>query len=272
MTSTILSRMAEVEAAGGRAVAVTVVRATGSTPRAPGARMLVFADGSIEGTIGGGRIEAQAITEALEVLASERPRFTEHALTQELGMCCGGSVALFFEPLGGQPRLIIFGAGHVGTALTRMAAHAGFVVHVADERDELLHESRLAEARALHPDLDDPALPFGPEAFVMITTHDHALDQRLVERCLRRPFRWLGLIGSRRKAALTRQRLETMGFAPEAIQRVRSPVGLAIAAETPEEIAVSILGELIAVRRGASIGGPDATMPRLETKPSAEGA
>lgn len=225
--------------------------------------MLVLQDGSIEGTIGGGRIEQTAIEEALAALDDGRPRFVEHNLTQELGMCCGGSIALFVEPLVGAPPLILFGAGHVGTALTRMAAQAGFQVHVADEREELLRPSRLPEARALYPDLLDPALPFSEAAFVMVTTHDHALDQRLVEKALTKPFRWLGLIGSRRKAHLTRERLRAKGFTEEQIGRVRSPVGMSIGAETPEEIAVSILSEIIARRRGVALEADD---PRLEKK------
>ena len=260
--NSIFGRIAEIERSGGSAALVTVVRATGSTPREPGARMLVHADGSIEGTIGGGRIEQTAIEEAQGAIADQRPRFIEHKLTQELGMCCGGSIALFVEPIIAAPRLIVFGAGHVGTALVRMAAQAGFVVHVADERDELLQPARLPEARALHPDLDDPALPWSEAAFVMVTTHDHALDQRLVEKALQKPFRWLGLIGSARKALLTRERLHAKGFSEALIERVRSPAGLAIGAETPEEIAISILAEMIARRRGLALEGAT----RLETK------
>jgi xanthine dehydrogenase accessory factor len=247
--ASIFARIAEIESSGGRAALVTVVRATGSTPREPGARMLVHPDGAIEGTIGGGRIEQAAIEEARAAIQDLRPRYVEHKLTQELGMCCGGSIALFVEPIVGAPRLIVFGAGHVATALVRMAAQAGFVVHVADEREELLNAVRLPEARALHPDLDDPALPWSEGTFVMVTTHDHALDQQLVEKALKKPFRWLGLIGSRRKAHLTQERLRAKGFGEDQIAKVRSPVGIAIGAETPEEIAVSILGEMIARRR-----------------------
>lgn len=264
MTESLYARIAELEASGQRAVVVTVVRTTGSTPRAPGARMVVLPDGAILGTIGGGKIEQEAIQTALAALVDERPRYLEHHLTQDLGMCCGGSLALFFEPIGGQPPLLIFGAGHVGTALTHMAALAGFAVHVADEREELLSELRLGEARRLYADLDDPALPFGDRTYVMVTTHDHALDQRLVEKCLGKPHAWLGLIGSRRKAELTRERLAHKGFGPEAIARVRTPVGLAIGAETPEEIAVSILSELIAHRRKVVVGGAPAV--RVEDK------
>jgi xanthine dehydrogenase accessory factor len=258
----IFGRIAEIEASGGRAALVTVVRATGSTPREAGARMLVHADGSIEGTIGGGRIEQAAIEEALLTIADSRTRHVEHKLTQELGMCCGGSIALFVEPIIGAPRLIVFGAGHVGAALSRIAALSGFVVHVADEREELLSAVRLPEARALHSDLDDPSLPWSERAFVMVTTHDHALDQRLVEKALTKKHAWLGMIGSQRKAHLLRERLRAKGFSEEQVASVRSPAGIAIGAETPEEIAVSILGELISRRRRVAF----TEEARLETK------
>jgi xanthine dehydrogenase accessory factor len=265
----LLARIAEIEASGSSAAVVTIVRTSGSTPREMGARMLVHPDGAIEGTIGGGKIEQEAIAEATAAIGEGRPRHLEFKLTQELGMCCGGQVALFIEPVIPSPRLIIFGAGHVGAALSRLATHAGFVVHVADEREELLDPKRLAEARQLHDALDDPALPFSAGAFVMVTTHDHALDQALVEKALKKPSRWLGLIGSRRKAELTKERLVHKGFSADEVARVRCPVGLAIRAETPEEIAIAILSEMIAVRRGATIPSQrseDGLDAELETK------
>ncbi len=264
----IHARIAEAEDSGEAAALVTVVGATGSTPRSPGARMLVFADGSIAGTIGGGTVEEQAIDAARKTLEDGRPQVLEYQLTKQLGMCCGGSVTLFVERIGGQPRLIVFGAGHVGTALTRVATLSGFAVHVADEREELLNAERLPDARALYDDLDDPALPYGDNTYVLVVTHDHALDQRLVEKVLKKPRRWLGMIGSRRKAKLMRERLETKGFDADAITSVRAPVGLAIAAETAEEIAVSILAELITVRReGTQFRSAEgAAVAPLETK------
>jgi xanthine dehydrogenase accessory factor len=260
----LLSRIAEIEERGPAAAVVTVVRVSGSTPREAGARMLVFRDGSIEGTIGGGRVEQEATAQAVAAIADGKPRFLEFALTQELGMCCGGSTSLFIEVVGQAPRLLIFGAGHVGAALTRAAAAAGFVVSVADEREELCNATRLPEAAALFLSLEDAE--FSPDTFVMVTTHDHALDQRLVEMALKKPHRWLGLIGSRRKAELTRQRLAHKNFSEAEIAGVRSPVGVAIAAETPEEIAVSILAELIAERRGLKLAGDGELRAEQETK------
>lgn len=260
-------RIAELEREGVRAAVVTVVRTTGSTPRSAGARMLVFPDGRIEGSIGGGKIEHSAQEAAKEVLERGEAQLLDFKLTQELGMCCGGQATVFIEPLGKHSVLIVFGAGHVGAALARGAVAAGFAVHVADERPELLDAARFPPEVRRYEILDDPELPFGPDAYVMITTHDHGLDQRLLERCLRMPHRWVGVIGSRRKASLTRKRLLHRGFEPALVESVRIPVGLAIGAETPEEIAVSILGELIAVKRGTSLQAEDgALLPHLETK------
>ncbi|MBI4820994.1 MAG: xanthine dehydrogenase accessory protein XdhC [Deltaproteobacteria bacterium] len=246
----LFSRIAKLEAEGKKAALVTVVRVSGSTPREPGAKMIVLEDGAIDGTIGGGAVELAAIQNAREAIADGQPRYLEHKLTQELGMCCGGQVSLFIEPLLRSPPLVIFGAGHVGAALCRAASAAGFAVFVVDEREELTRPDLLTGAKGRTNELDDPAIPFGPETFVMVTTHDHALDQKLVERSLAKRHRWLGVIGSQRKAILTRERLAHKGFTAEQVAAVRCPVGLAIGAETPEEIAVSILAELIAVRRG----------------------
>ncbi len=263
--ASILEQIAETSASGQPAVVITVVRATGSTPRGAGAKMLVRADGRTAGTIGGGRVEHSAIATAESVLAEGAPRLVEHKLTAELGMCCGGTVTLFFEPVLPADPLLIFGAGHVSVALCRQAAQAGFRVHVVDERQSLCTPERFGGATALHDLNDADDLPFCHRTFVVITTHDHALDQRLLERALRKPHRWLGVIGSARKAELTRQRLRHRGFEPEKIERVRCPIGLDIGAETPAEIAISILAELVAVRRERAI---DPGTPRLETKRS----
>ncbi len=247
---------------------MTLVRAAGSTPRSAGARMIVFPDGRIEGSIGGGKVEHQAFEAAQEALARGESQLLEFKLTAELGMCCGGQVSVFIEPMSQGPLLILFGAGHVGAALARSAASAGFSVHVADERSALLHAADLSLDTHRYELLDDPDLPFGAEAYVMIATHDHGLDQRLLERCLTLPHRWLGVIGSRRKGVITRKRLAHKGFTDAQIAEVRIPVGLAIGAETPQEIAVSILAELIAVRRGAALlGESEQSRARLETKP-----
>lgn len=252
------ARLAEI-AAGNRPAAVcTVVATEGSTPRKAGATMVVLADGSelgaIEGTVGGGAVEHEVRRVALEVLATTRPRLLEIPLTAQLGMCCGGKMSVFIEALRTRPPLLLFGAGHLAQALSRMASGAGFEVHVADPREELLTAERFPDAHALLDDYeaDDLArLPFGPDAFVVVATHDHRRDQEIVERILDRPARYLALVGSQRKALLTRERCLNKGLDPAWVERLRCPAGLDIGAETPEEIAVSIVAEMVHVRRAA---------------------
>lgn len=249
-------RLAEIARGPEPAALCTVTATRGSTPRKPGASMVVVADGSelgrVEGTIGGGAVEHELRRVALEVAASTRPRSVEISLTKELGMCCGGAMTFFVEALRLRPPLVLFGAGHVGQALCRVASTAGFDVTVADPREDLLVAERLPDAAALVDDWereDLVRLPFGPDAFVVIASHDHKIDQEIVERVLPQPFRWAALLGSQRKAMLTRERCLNKGLAPTLVERLRCPAGLDIGAETPEEIAVSIVAEMVQVRR-----------------------
>lgn len=230
-------------------VMASVVRTSGSTPRSSGARMLVAASGETIGSIGGGRVEYEIIKAAKEILAHGKSQLLEFELTQDLAMCCGGQMSVFVEVIQPAPQLVIFGAGHVGCAVAELAARTGFAVFVVDEREDLLTPARLPQVRRLFDDHQDAEIPLTASTYVLVATHDHQLDQRLVERCLQHPHQWLGLIASRRKAELTRQRLRQKNFSEPDIAHVRAPVGLDIAAETPEEIAVSILAELIAHRR-----------------------
>jgi xanthine dehydrogenase accessory factor len=256
--------LAELERAGTPAVLITVVDTRGSTPRKAGARMIWLAHGGVRGTVGGGAVEHQALEACPEVLRLGEPRFVEVKLGQELGMCCGGIMRLYLEPLITKVPFILLGAGHVAQAVSSLVAGLGFTVHVADGREEFPTEARFPVAQqrvdGLDPsDLD--TLPFSPRAFVLIATHDHALDQKLVEACLRRETRWLGMIGSRRKALMTRQRCLHKGFASEELARLTSPVGLDLGSQTPEEIAVSIAAELVAIRRRGAV--PSSGVARL---------
>lgn len=253
-----LRRLAEIAAGPVPAALCTVTATSGSTPRKAGASMVVLADGSeagaIEGTVGGGAVEHQVRRAALDAIAACRPASVELALTTQLGMCCGGQMTVFIEPLRARPPCILFGAGHVGQALCSVAAAAGFDVTVADPRAELLNAERLPAAIALIDDYeaeDFDRLPFGPDAFVVVATHDHPTDQALVERALPREWRYLAMIGSQRKARLTRERCRAKGIDEERVARLVSPAGVDIGAETPEEIAISIVAQMIEVRRRA---------------------
>lgn len=237
--------------AGERVAMVTVIQNEGSSPRKVGARMLVRANGSIVGTIGGGTVEFEVIKQALAVLKGEDPKVYQVHLTRELGMCCGGAMSFFIEPLSQNPRLVLFGAGHVSHALAPIAEAAGFEVWVVDDRAEFANRERFPSAQLV---LDDPLaaleeLPPHAQSYYVIQTHLHRLDEELLRALVTKPHVYLGMIGSRAKIARFIERLRARGVAEEALARVTMPIGLDIGAMTPAEIAISIAAELVQVRR-----------------------
>jgi xanthine dehydrogenase accessory factor len=240
------------------AVLVTVIGVKGSTPRKPGAKMLVLAQGRLVGTIGGGALEHTLVEQAVSLFGRDEPVLVERHLTHELGMCCGGSVTVLLEPQSYAPRLYLFGAGHVSAPVAQVASLAGFDVTVIDERDDLATAERFptVQQRLVEPPLDvvDDLPMDADHTYVVVITHDHSLDEAIAARLLRRPWRYFGIIGSARKREMFKKRLGASGFEPELLDRMRTPVGLEIEAETPGEIAVSIVAELVAVRRGAALG------------------
>lgn len=249
----LYSEIARLSTEGRSFVLATVIESSGSTPQKPGSKMIVLGDGAVRGTVGGGAIEQQIIDAAVSLFASgETSMVIETHLTHDLGMCCGGRMKVFLEKHAAAARLFIFGAGHVGTEVSRLAAHVGFVVTVVDDRQQWASRERFNDDVTLV--VKNPAdfardLPGGSDCYFCITTHDHPLDQAVLEALLPRPSRYLGVIGSRRKAERFKQRLTAAGFDGAALDRVHSPMGVAIRALTPEEIAVSIVAELIAARR-----------------------
>ena len=258
----VLKRALELREAGERAVLVTVVGVAGSTPRKLGARMLVRADGQIEGTIGGGRVEEAVRVEALEVLSGGQSVVRRYELTHELAMCCGGKMSFLIEPIGPEATLIVMGCGHVGRAIIKAAAAVDFRIVAVDD---LVSNMEQLDGFPVSEPLDSfdrhsiDELPFGADTYLVIATREHALDQALLERCLQQPHAYLGVIGSERKALMQRKRLLAKGFAPPLVDSVRCPMGLDISAETPAEIAVSVIAELVQRRRdrmseGASDG------------------
>lgn len=250
------SAIAEAEQAGQPAVLCTVVQTTGSTPQKVGAKMLVFADGSefgrIQGTVGGGTIEHSVRKKALSLLGQISPTLFEVALTQELGMCCGGSMSILCEPLMKKSTLICFGAGHIVQALCPLAVQADFFVTVADPRLELLNLAAFENADKLsyYSPHDIAQMPFDSNTFVIIATHDHAQDQALAEAVLLQPFRYAALVGSRRKAHMTKLRLQNKGFLSSQIERLYCPAGLKLGGTSPFEIAISILAQMLEVKYG----------------------
>ena len=234
---------------------LTVVATRGSTPRKSGAHVLLAADGESVGTLGGGAIEHEALERARAVLARGGTALFQRQLSQDLGMCCGGEMSIFIEVVEPKPRLFVFGAGYIGKPLVAMATACGFEVTVVDGRSEWAEPARFPGAAVRCQDPEDAAraLDLGPGDYACVVTHDHALDQRVVRILIRRPLRFLGMIGSREKQRRFVQRLRGQGHGDEEIARLHTPLGLAIGAATPEEIAVSVLAQLIAVRRGIAI-------------------
>jgi xanthine dehydrogenase accessory factor len=248
------------------AVLVTVIAVTGSAPQVPGAKMLVTGDGRAAGTIGGGAFERRLLEEARALLAggSESARLLTLNLTRDLGMCCGGEMRVFLERILGAERLVIFGAGHISRALCEAAARVGFEVTVVDEREEWARRERFPAARQVvceEPEVALPELVLDPATYCVVVTHSHPLDQAIVKALLGAPVRFLGMVGSRTKRNKFLMRLRAQGATPEHLARVRTPLGMDIGAVTPEEIAVSILAELVAVRRGTTLPAGEAGIP-----------
>ena len=252
-------RLSEITHLNLPAALCVVIETKGSTPRKSGSKMVVFPDGSvhgkIEGTIGGGAVEHQVRAEALQVLALEKSKVVTLSLTHDLGMCCGGEMTVFIEPLLPKPHCIIFGAGHIGEVLSRLAAQAGFFVTVADARKDLMQLERLPYAHQLLAINEMDAfekLPFGPNTFIIVVTHDHQKDQELIEAILVKSFRYAALVGSKRKSKMTITRCLNKGLDPQQVAKLHCPAGVAIDAETPEEIAFSIVAQMIQYRRKKS--------------------
>lgn len=237
---------------GERAALATVLSAMGSTPRSAGARMLVHADGRQVGTIGGGALEHHVAQVALRVAVSGVPERVDVHLVRDLGMCCGGRTEVFVEPVGGRERIVVYGAGHVSRALAPVLVALDFDVTVVDERpDWATPDAFPAECEVVggDPRAHARGLQEDPRRYVLLVTHDHALDQDLGEWWLGRPHAWLGMIGSRGKVARFFVRWEAAGVDPATFSRLCAPVGLDLGAETPAEIAVAVAAELVRVRR-----------------------
>ena len=247
--------LARWRAQGRRFALASVIESRGFTPRKPGAHMLVAEDGQTCGTIGGGAIEQQVLREAAELLKGGGASLVKKHLTQELGMCCGGEMSVFLEVLEPAPRLYLFGAGYIARPLAALAADCGFDVTVVDGRAEWALPERFPGCRVLAQAPEDflRAVAMTAADYAVVVTHDHALDQRIVQELLRRPLKFVGMIGSVPKQRKFALRLRSRGFSDAEIARLRTPLGMPIGADTPEEIAVSAMGELIAARRGASV-------------------
>ena len=255
---------------GRPAALVTIIGIAGSAPRTSGSKMLVYEDGQIVGTVGGGTFEHKVIEAALQTIRSGTPVRYSANLSRDLGMCCGGEMEAYIEPLETVVDLVIYGAGHVGAATARLADTAGFRVTLVDERPEFTEpEDHSPGVRVICGDplrqLD--SLPWGMSAFHLVVTHSHQVDQDLVEAILPREVGWIGMIGSRTKVTKFFLRFRAAGMDEALFSKLSAPVGLDIGAETPAEIAVSIVADLVRVKRRAA----RSPAPLSDTKIDARG-
>ena len=248
----ILEKAAAHAEEGESAALCILVQTEGSVPQKAGAKMLVYPDGSIEGTIGGGHLEVEVIREALEAIEGRCCRTVNLELTEAHGHTCGGRVLVYIEPIVGKPRLVIFGAGHVGRALCGLGHLAGFQVIVGDDRPEYANRDNLPHAdRVVVPTWDDALsdIPLDDNTYVVIATRGHSHDFQVASQVLKTPARYIGLVGSRNKRTALVDFLKGENFTEKEIRRIVIPVGLPIGSVTPEEIAVSIVAQLIETRR-----------------------
>jgi xanthine dehydrogenase accessory factor len=254
----VFERLVELEQKGGVAALATIVHTQGSVPRHAGSKMLVFPDGSIEGTIGGGEMEGQVIDEALAAIGDGQPRLKTYSFSGpgegSVGVC-GGEIEVFVEPIRTNPTLVVIGGGHVGAAVAHLADWLGFRVVVSDDRPEFASKEAVPEADQVHqgPIAELPNyLEINENTYLVLTTRGVDIDVPGLPALLAAKAAYIGVIGSRRRWETTVQALLEAGVSKEALDRVRSPIGLELNAETPEEIAVSILSEIIMLRHGGT--------------------
>ena len=253
----VFEAVAEALRRGEPAALVTIIRAQGSTPQRGGAKMLVFPDGRIVGTIGGGCYENEAFWKARNAIETRQPVIAKYELADDIaedsGLICGGQMEVYIEPLEPAPALYLVGAGHVSYHLAQAAHTVGFKLHVIDAREKFANTERFPDAEEFVVDaipewLTQAELP--AHAFAVILTRGHRHDLAALRALAPKELRYLGLIGSRAKVARIYDALEAEGITPEQLRKVHAPVGLDLGAVTPQEIAVSILAEMIGVKYG----------------------
>lgn len=237
------------------AVLATVVAASGSSPRSAGAKMLIAGDGSTIGTVGGGTMEARVRREALQVMEDGQCRLMHYDMEEggeKGGMACGGRTEVFLEPISAPSTLFIFGAGHISFFLVKIAAMVGFRVVVADDREEYATRERFPDAAdVIAADFAETCsrVTVNRTSCIVIATSTHAQDEAVLQWSLKTDARYIGMVGSRKKREAIFSNLNAQGMAEDLLETVHSPIGLNIKAETPEEIAVSIMSEIIRERR-----------------------
>jgi xanthine dehydrogenase accessory factor len=243
---------------GQKCALATFVQVRGSIPSFESAKLLVREDGSIMGTVGGGCVEAEVWTAAREVIETERPKHLTFNLGQDAaydnGLICGGQLNVFVEPVIPQPTAFLFGGGHISKSLSKVAVMAGFSTTVIDDREAFANRERFPEAEdVIAGEYEEvfPRLAISENSYLMIVTRGHRDDMRVLKLAVDTPARYVAMIGSKRKVISVIKELEREGIPREKFERVHAPMGLDIGAITPEEIAIAVAAEMIAVRRNS---------------------
>lgn len=254
----IFEEIVRIRKAGETAALATIIRRIGSTPRKDNARMLIRPDGTSLGSVGGGCVEAEVWQKARQVIESGRSTVVTYEMKDEdvrnEGLVCGGSVEVFIEAIGPDPLVVIMGAGHLGRAIAQVAQPAGFRVAVLDDRESFANRERFPTAEQIIVSDFDKGLdqiPVNEKTYILVVTRGHSHDQVAADSALKTRARYVGLVGSRRKIQLILENILQDGLPVEELERFYAPIGLPIGSETPEEIAISVVAELIALRKGA---------------------
>jgi xanthine dehydrogenase accessory factor len=260
MPKDIYEEIVDLRAKGIRAALATIIASKGATPRKDMAKMLIREDGQQLGTIGGGSAEAEVRKEAQSIMETGKAKLLTFDLKdidpEDSALVCGGFMEVYVEPVLPAPTLFIFGAGHVSKALAEAAKPVGFKIAIIDDRVKYANEERFPSADAFYIDEWEHAysrLPINDSSFLFLATRGHQFDLICLRHAIQSPARYIGVLGSLKKAKILLDLLEKEGTDPSLFKRVCVPAGLDIGSETPEEIAVSIVAELIAVRNKLDI-------------------
>jgi len=252
----IYQELVNVTSKGERAVLATVISSRGSAPRKAGAKMLIKNDGTFISTVGGGGVEQQVQEKAIEVMNSGEPQIVHFDLSgrgEEAAMICGGQMDVFLEPILPLETLYLFGAGHISQSTAVMGKMLGFGVVVIDPRPEYNNSDRFPDADSLIVEEYDSAfskLNVDEDSYIVIYTTGHVLDEQCLRFAVGTKAKYIGMIGSKKKVKEVKEHLLQEGISQQQLDRVCAPIGIEIGAETPQEIAISILAEIIKVKRG----------------------
>ncbi len=275
MARDIFAEIVDLRSRGLRAALATIIATKGATPRKDSSKMLIYEDGRRSGTIGGGFTEAEVCREALLALRTGKPKLLSFDLTgvdhEESALVCGGFMQVYVEPVLPDPTLFIFGAGFVSKAVAEVARFAGFRIAIVDDRIENANPDNFGHADDFYVDAWEEIfkrLPVNPSSFLFIATRGHQLDLLCLRYAVKSPARYIGILGSSRKTQSLFDVLEKEGIDRSEFKRVFVPVGIDIAAETAEEIAISLVAELIAIRKNLDIQSIRDTVRRIRNAPA----